>query len=103
MDTFHHQHLAFVQTQLPATLHTLTCGEVIAWQFNLLTTEQRVHLLSQQWQVQGVQVLEVVITCGITGSKLTVQEIVVERDGNRFDAIHSQLHREALTRGGLTT
>lgn len=73
MDTLHHQHLVTLQLQFLATHLTLPRLEIIAGQFHLLPTEQCVHLLVEQRDVQRMQMLIVVIPFLVTGvfSRLT--------------------------------
>ena len=102
MDALNHQYGIVVETQLFATHLRCTCGEVVARQLHLLATEEGCELFVQQRQVQGVQILEVVVALLVAWRLVTIEEIVVERDGHRFDAVDSQLHTESFAGCGLS-
>ena len=102
MNTLYHQYLTIVQAQFLTTPLALAGLEVIAWQLNLLATEERSKLLVEQGYVQRMDALKVVIARLVARCLLTIQEIIVERDRHRLDAIGDELHRQALAGGGLT-
>ena len=77
-------------------------GEVVAWQFNLLTFEEGCQLLVEQWQVQSMQVLEVVIALLVAWRLVAVEEIVIERDADGFNAVDGKLYAETLAGRGLS-
>ena len=103
MDAFDHQYLIALQLQLLAAGLTLACLEIVAWQLHFLATQQGIHLVVEQRDIEGVQVLEVIVAIGITRCEVTVEEIVVEGDADRIDAIDGQLYGESLAGGGLAT
>ena len=92
VNTLHHQYFVALQTQSLATTFTHSRMEVIARQFHLLATQQCVHLLVQQGNVECMQMFEVIVATGITRCLVARHEIIVQRDTDRFDAIHSQLY-----------
>ena len=102
MDTFHHQHLVAFEPQFLTAHLTLAFLEIIARQLHLISTEQRLQLFVQQGEVQGVQVFKIIVTILVLRCLFTIQEIVVERDADRIDAIDGQLHRQSFTSGRLT-
>ena len=61
-----------------ATFLARACREIIAWQFDLITTEECCQLFVQQGQVQGVQVLKVVVALLVAWGLITIEEIVIE-------------------------
>ena len=78
MDAFYHQHLIFVQCQLLTTHHALSCWEIVTRQFHLLAIEELIQLFVEERQVQGMQVLEVVIAFPVEWCLFAIKEIVVE-------------------------
>ena len=102
MDTFYHQHFIVVQCQFLTTHHTLSCGEVVTGQLHLLAIEEFGQLLVEEWQVQGMQMLEVIFALLVEWCLFTIEEIVIEGDANGLDAVDSQLDTESLTGGGLS-
>ena len=103
MDALDDEYLVVVQTQ-SATAHLApACLEVVARQLHLLAVEQGVHLFVQQVEVQGVQVLKVVVAIGLARRLVAVHEVVVERYGDRLDAVGSKLHGESLAGRRLAT
>ena len=102
MNTLHHQHLVALQLQFASTHLALSGMEVIARQFHFLAPHQRIHLIVQQFDVQCMQMLIVVVTAGIARSAFATHEIIVQRNAHRSDAVHCQVYRQSLTRGGLT-
>ena len=102
MDAFHYEHLVVVECKFLATLHAFASREVIARQLYLFTLEQRIQLLVEEREVQGVQMFEVVVTFLVERCLLTVEEVVVEGDADGLDAIGDELDAESFAGGGLT-
>ena len=103
MDTLYHQYLITLHLQTLPTAYTLTSREVIAGQFHLLASEQGIHLFIKQRNVQGMEMLEIIVSLFVTRGLVTVQEVIVERDADRLDAVDGQLHAEAFAGRGLAT
>ena len=101
MDALDHQHLIVVQLESATALLAASRLEVVARQFHLLAPEEGVHLLVEQRQVQGVQVFVVVVALLVAGRLVAVDEIIIQRDGYRFDAVDGQLYRQSLAGGRL--
>ena len=78
MDAFYHQHLIFVQCQLLTTHHALSCWEIVTRQFHLLAIEELIQLLVEEWQIQGMQMLEVIFALLVEWCLFAIKEIVVE-------------------------
>ena len=78
------------------------CWEVVAWQLDLVTAEECCQLLVQQGKVQGMQVLEVVVSLIVERRFVTIQEVVVKRDTHRHDAIDGELHAKTFACRSLT-
>ena len=102
MNTLYHQYFVTLQLQFFSTPLALAFLKVIARQLYLLASEQCRKLLVKQRQIQGMQVLKIVIALIIFWRLLAVEEIIIQRDTHRMDTIHSQLHTKTLTGGGFT-
>ena len=88
---------------MPATPLALALLEVVTGQFHLLTTEQSVQLLVEQGNIQGVEVLKVVVATLVEGGLVAVLEIVVQRDAYGLQPVDGQLDADALAGSRLTT
>ena len=92
VNTLNHQHLVALKLQLLATTFAASLLEVITRQLYLFTSKQGCELLIKQRQIQGVQMLEIVVTLLIARRLVTIQEIIIERDINWLDTINGQLY-----------
>ena len=64
--------------------------------------EKGSQLFVEQWQIQGMQMLKVVVALLVEWCLFTIQEVVIERDAYWFDAVDGQLHAETFTGSGLS-
>ena len=103
VDAFHDENVARAQAQLLSTLLAPARLEVIARQFHLITAEECVELLIDEFHIEGVQAFVVELTFLVAWCPLAVHEVVVERDLDRPQAVGHQLYRQPFARGGLTT
>ena len=101
MDALDDQHGMCIDTQLVAGEHTLTGGEVELGELYLLALEQGIELGIEEGEVKGVERLKVVLAMFIERCEFAVDEVVVEREGHRMEAICHELYGEALAEGGL--
>lgn len=67
VDSLYHQNIVRLQLQLLSTLHTLARREIVFRQFHLLATEERIKLLVEQIEVQGIDALKIKITISSFG------------------------------------
>ena len=102
MDAFKYKYFVAPELQFLAALLALARLEIVARQLNFLATHERVHLLIEQRQVEGVKVFEVVVAILVLGGLLAVEEVVVEGNADRVNAVDSQLYGESLARRCLT-
>ena len=101
VDALNHEHLVVVESQPASAFLAASCLEVVARKLHFLAVEEGVDLAVQQFQVQGVQMLVVVVSILVARCFLAVYEIVVERDGHRLNAVGEQLYAYALAGGCL--
>ena len=62
---------------LPAR-YVAAYGEVVEWKFNLLARQQLFHMAVEEFEVDGLDVLEVVVALFVARREYAVHEIVVE-------------------------
>lgn len=67
VDSLYHQNIVRLQLQLLSTLHTFARREIVFRQFHLLATEERIKLLVEQIEVQGIDALKIKITISSFG------------------------------------
>lgn len=96
MDAFHYEHVVGQQFQPASALLAASRLEVIARQLNLLARKERVELLVEQRDVERVEALVVVVALVVLRRKLTVDEIIVQRNLHRLDAAREQLYGQTL-------
>ena len=101
MDAFHHQDIVVVHLQLLATLLALARLEIVLRQFHLLATEEGIKLVVDELQVERIDTLIIILAICILWRFLPIHEVIIQGNLQRFQAVHSQLDGETLTRGGL--
>ena len=92
MDAFHHENLVILQSQLFPALLALAGLEVISRQFHFLPSQQCVHLLVEQWDIQRLHMLEVIVAALVHRSLFAVNEVIIKRYAHRLDAVGEQLY-----------
>ena len=84
------------------TLGALPFCKVITGQFYFLPFEQLGEMLSKEGNVDGINVLEIIIARFITWCEFTVNIVVVERETLCAHPLLFQCHAEFLAECGLS-
>ena len=102
VDALDDENVVGLHAQLLAALLAASRLEVIFRQLYLLATEERVELVVDELEIEGIDALVVIFALVVLGRVLTVDKIVVERNLQRFDAVGQQVYAQTLAGGGLS-
>ena len=102
VEPFDHQHGVFLQFEFIAAEDTLTLVKIIGRQADLLAVHQIVHLLAEERQIDGIDILEVILSVLVFGRIHAVDEIVIHREHFGTDTVDQQLDLETFGESGLT-
>ena len=91
-----------MQFEFIATEDPFTFGEVIGRQTDLIALHQFVHLLTEERQINGIDVLEIILSVLILRGVHTVDEIIIHREHLRTDTVDEQLDLQTFGERGLT-
>ena len=78
MDSFHYEYILLVQLHEVAVKTSFPFLEVEAWMIYFLHFQKLVQLLSDEFQVHGLQGLEIIFSVRIDRCQMSVDEIVVK-------------------------
>ena len=101
VDSLYHQNIVRLQLQLLSTLHTLARREIVFRQFHLLATEERIKLLVEQIEVQGIDALKIKITIFILRCLIPIHEVIIERNLQRLQSVYGKLDAQTLAGSSL--
>ncbi len=95
MDALDHDDVVLADAERRANLATARL-EVVARQQHLFAGHQAAHIRLEQGDVQRPQRFEVERAAGVARRRLAIDEVIIETDDDRIDALSHHLQRQPL-------
>ena len=102
VQTFKQQHIIFLKAQRVATELAFAGLEVVSRHFHLFSFKESLHIVVEEFEVHGVEILEIVFSVFVEWSICTVHEIIVERNHLRTQELGHEVGAKTLGGSGLT-
>ena len=101
MNSLDQDDLVGLNTQFLAAIFPATLLEVKGGQFHFFAIVQPREVFVEELQIDGFDVLEIGFAPFVQRRLLTVDEVVVHRDGHRSEAVDAQLDGQSFGERGL--
>ena len=102
VDAFNNQNILRSELQIIPFVFTKACFKVKTGHFHPFSRQQIRHILIEFFHINGFQTFEIIVALFVQRRLIPVYEIIVHRDGMRYQAMGFQLDGKTMGKGGLS-